>query len=55
MFQNIYLVYCDTKNKEEGDYSMLLTSMAEHEQGKKQNNEVESHGVREKINLSYKI
>ena len=41
MYQNIYLMYSDIKNKKESNSSILLTSMVEHEQDKKQNEKVE--------------
>ena len=41
MFHKIYWVYSDIKNKEEKNASMILTSMSEHEESKKVNEELE--------------
>ena len=40
MLQNIYLMNGDINNKEEINYVMLITSMSQNKQGKKQNDKV---------------
>ena len=39
--QNIFLMYCNTNNKEEWNSVILLTSMSENIEANKQNNKVE--------------
>ena len=41
IFHEIYCMYSDTKNKEEINSAMILTSVSEHEEAKKVNKELE--------------
>ena len=54
IFQNIYLIYHNIKNKEQSDYLMLLTSTSENIEANKQNDKVEGSQVKMDKNQNFR-